>query len=102
MYWSFSFSISPSNEFSKLKGLTEDEIIGWVTDSMDMSLSKLQGSVIDGEAWRAAVHGSQRVRHDGATELNRCQFPTPSAPQVKPRTMVTPVQVGSVQQCQNS
>ena len=34
--------------------------MGWVdgvTDSMDMSLSKLQEMVKDREAWRASVHG---------------------------------------------
>ena len=35
-----------------------------ITDSMDMSLSKLQEMVKDREVWGATVHGSQRVRHD--------------------------------------
>ena len=35
-----------------------------ITDSMDMSLSELQEMVMDREAWRAVIHGSQRVRPD--------------------------------------
>ena len=39
-----------------------------ITDSMDMSLSKLREIVKDREARRAAVLGSQRVGHNLATE----------------------------------
>ena len=39
------------------KGMTEDEMVEGIIDSVDMSLSKLQETVKDREAWRAAAHG---------------------------------------------
>ena len=39
-----------------------------ITDSMDMSLSKLQEMVKDRNVWCVQSMGSQRVRHDRVTE----------------------------------
>ena len=44
--------------------MIEGEIVGCITDSMDMGFGGLWELVMDLEAWHATVHGISRVAHD--------------------------------------
>ena len=72
-YFGHLMRTADSFEKTLMLGKTEDRRrrgrprIRWfvdITDSMDMSLGKLQKLVMERKAWHAAVHGVAKIRHD--------------------------------------
>ena len=52
------------SEGRRRRGQQRMRWLGGITDSVDMTLSKLQEMMKDREVWHVAVYGSQRVGHD--------------------------------------
>ena len=42
--------------------MTDDEMVGGITNTRDMNLSKLQELVMDSKAWHAVVYGVAKIQ----------------------------------------
>ena len=51
-------------EGRRRRGQQRMRLLDGITDSVEMSLGKLRGLVMDRDTWHAAVHGIARVRHN--------------------------------------
>ena len=72
--WSSNTLATWQKEPRQTRGWQRIKLLDGITDSMDMSLSKLRETVKDREAWCAQFMGSQRVRHDWATEQQQSKY----------------------------